>query len=279
MQFAIRLVGASLAPSILSVYSPFMTTDIRSRAAEYYDLNPDAPADVPFYKKLIPSARASVLELGCGTGRVLVRLAEACAYIHGIDLSEAMVVVCRRKLAGAGIAATEAQVEVGDITNFALGRTFDLIIAPYRVFQNLETDAAVAGLFECIREHLAPGGSCVLNVFRPSREPDTMRREWCTESEKLSWEVSVTGGRVTCHDRRPRMNPDTLVLYPELIYRRYADDSVVDETVLKIAMRCYYPEQFVQLIAKHGFQVFRRWGGYMGEPYGEGSELIAQFTR
>lgn len=53
----------------------------------------------------------------------------------------------------------------------------------------------------------------------------------------------------------------------------------MDETVLKIAMRCYYPEQFVQVIEKHGFQVFRRWGGYIGEPYGEGSELIAQFRR
>lgn len=88
-----------------------MAPDIRSRAAEYYDLNPNAPADVPFYKKLVPSPRASVLELGCGTGRVLVPLAEACAYIHGVDLSEAMVAVCRRKVADAGIAATETQVD------------------------------------------------------------------------------------------------------------------------------------------------------------------------
>jgi len=255
-----------------------MTTDIRSQAAQYYDLNPDVPADVPFYERLVPSPGASVLELGCGTGRVLVPLAKACAYIHGIDLSEAMVAVCRRKLAAEGMAATETQVEVGDITQFALGRTFDLIIAPFRVFQNLETDTAVAGLFKCVREHLAPGGSCVLNVFRPNSEPDTLRREWCTEREKLSWEVSTDGFRVTCHDRRPRMNSEMLVLYPELIYRRYADDSIVDETVLKIAMRCYYPEQFVQLIEKHGFQVLRRWGGYLGEPYGVGSELIVQFA-
>src|SRR5260221_12245897 len=119
-----------------------MSTDIRARAAQYYDLSPDTPADAPFYRGLLPSPTARVLELGCGAGRALVSLAEACGYIHGLDLSEAMTAVCRRKLEAAGIATSKAQVEVQDITNFALNQTFDLIIAPYRVLQNLETDEA-----------------------------------------------------------------------------------------------------------------------------------------
>jgi SAM-dependent methyltransferase len=208
----------------------------------------------------------------------LLPLAEKCGYIHGLDLSEAMVAVCRRKLAAAGIAPTKAQVEVQDITNFALNQTFDLIIAPYRVLQNLETDAAVTGLFRCIRQHLTPGGSCILNVFRPYADPETLRREWCTEQETLEWEVAVEGERVTCHDRRPRMDPEKMILYPELIYRRYRGEALIDEAVLKIAMRCYYPEGFVQLILTQGFRVLQQWGGYCGEPYGQGSELVVQFT-
>jgi cyclopropane fatty-acyl-phospholipid synthase-like methyltransferase len=133
--------------------------------------------DIPFYLRLIPSSEAQVLELGCGTGRVLVPLAEKCGYIHGLDLSEAMITECRRKLAVAGTAPTKAQAEVRDITNFALNQTFDLIIAPFRVLQNLEMDAAVAGLFRCIQQHLTPGGSCILNVFRPRSDPETLRRE------------------------------------------------------------------------------------------------------
>ena len=42
----------------------------------------------------------------------------------------------------------------------------------------------------------------------------------------------------------------------------------MDETVLKVAMRCYYPEEFVQLVVGHGFRVLKRWGGYAGELYG-----------
>jgi SAM-dependent methyltransferase len=256
-----------------------MSNDIRAQAAKYYDLCPDMPADVPFYRSLIPSPEARVFELGCGTGRVLVPLAGVCGYIHGLDLSEAMIEVCLKKLEAAGVPATRAQAEVKDITRFALNQTFDLIIAPYRVLQNLEADAAVKGLFRCIRQHLEPGGSCILNVFRPKRDPEAMRREWCSDKEKLSWETAVDGGRVTCHERWIRMDPDKMVLYPELIYRRYQDGALVDEAVLKIAMRCYYPEQFEQLIVDQGFRVLRRWGGYEGELYGQGPELVVQFTQ
>ena len=68
------------------------------------------------------------------------------------------------------------------------------------------------------------------------------------------------GGRVTCHDRR-RMDPDKMILYPGLIYRRYQGEALVEEATLKIAMRCYYPEEFVQLIVNQGFRVLQQWGG------------------
>ena len=256
-----------------------MQNDIRAKAANYYDLCPDLPADVPFYRSLIPFPEARVLELGCGTGRVLVPLAGACGHIHGLDLSEAMIDICRSKLEAADIPATRARAEVKDITNFTLDQTFDLIIAPYRVLQNLEADAAVNRLFRCVRQHLTPGRSCILNVFRPKSDPETMRREWCSDNERLSWETAVENGRVTCHERRPRMDPDKMVLYPELIYRRYHGGALVDESVLKIAIRCYYPEEFEQMIVNQGFRVLQRWGGYEGEPYGQGPELVVQFTQ
>jgi ubiquinone/menaquinone biosynthesis C-methylase UbiE len=100
-----------------------MAIDIRSEASRYYDLNPEFPDDIPFYKKRIPSAAARVLELGCGTGRVLIPLASACGYIHGIDLSQAMISRCKEKLRRARIAASKAQVDVGDITKFNLVKT------------------------------------------------------------------------------------------------------------------------------------------------------------
>jgi SAM-dependent methyltransferase len=267
-----------------------MTEDIRAEAAQYYDANPTIPDDIGFYQAHLPSAEAVVLELGCGTGRVLVPLVAQCRAIQGIDISEAMLARCRQKLWAAGIPPSKAQVTHGDITHFALGRTFDLIIAPYRVFQLLETDAQVDGLLRCVREHLAPGGTCILNVVHLQQDPVRWRQEWGTTAEVLRWEVPVEGGRLRCDERRPRMDPERRILYPELIYRRWRDrvgagpegpsqgDAWVETAVLKIPRRCYAPEEFAQLIRSHGFRIVHRWGGYAGEPYGEGPELVIEFA-
>ena len=254
-----------------------MKIDIRTEAAKYYDSNPGFLNDIPFYRERIPSPGSSVLELGCGTGRVTLSLVSYCQFIQGIDLSPAMISICQEKLIKAKVPPAKARVVEGDISDFDLGRTFDLIIAPFRVLQNLETDEQVDGLFRCIHKHLSPKGTCILNVFRPFREPDEMRRLWATPEENLSWEVPVEGGRLACYDRRARMDEEKLILYPELIYRRYEGETLVDESVLKIVMRCYYPEQFEKLILDHGFVILEHWGGYDGEIYGQGPELVIQF--
>jgi SAM-dependent methyltransferase len=254
-----------------------MSIDIRYDAAKYYDYNPNAPNDIPFYMEKIPSPSARLLELGCGTGRVTIPLSQQCSFIQGIDLSQAMIAICRDKLAKEDIPATKARADVGDITDLDLKQKFDLIIAPYRVFQNLETDSEVKGLFSCARRHLATDGTCILNVFKPYKDREILMREWCTNEENLAWEIKTADGKVACYDRRPRLDADKLILYPELIYRRYENDVVVDQAILKIVMRCYYPEEFLDLITAHGFSIKSTWGGYAGEEYGQGPELVVEF--
>lgn len=251
--------------------------DIREAAARYYDNSPAMPNDIPFYIQRLPAPQAHVLELGCGTGRVTLPLARRCGSIHGVDLSPAMIAICREKLEKAGLPASRASVEIGDICKLNLPRRYDLIVAPFRVFQNLESDEQVAGLFAGVRRHLAPRGACILNVFRPYADRETLIREWCTTEEKFQWEAPIAGGFIRCYDRRPRLQADPLVVYPELIYRRYQEDRLVDEAVLKIPMRCYYPDEFAALIEGHGFRIKNRWGGYEGEDYGQGSELVIEF--
>jgi len=231
-----------------------MAIDIRAEAARYYDLSPDAPDDIQFYRQRVQSPNATVLELGCGTGRVLVPLARDCGYVHGVDASAAMVSLCQEKLTDAGIPQTRARVEVADITSLCLGRTFDLVTAPYRVFQNLETDEEVEGLFDSVRKHLPPEGTCILNVFRPNPDPATLRREWVTESEYPGWEVPVEGGRITCHARNARMDAEKLILYPELIYRSYRGDELVDEVLMTLTPFCRQGEKPVYCVKEdwHG---------------------------
>ncbi len=89
-----------------------------------------------------------------------------------------MLSLCKRKLKDANIPQNKARVEVGAITYFDLNQTFDFIIAPFRVLQNIESDSEVDVFFRCLHFHLAPGGTCILNVFNPNRDRETLCREW-----------------------------------------------------------------------------------------------------
>jgi len=253
--------------------------DIRAQIAKYYDLH-SVPYgdDFPFYIDRIASADAKVLELGCGTGRVLIPLAKHCGYIHGLDISEAMLAICRQKLDKAAIGPDKARIQLADITDFSLDHKFDLIIAPYRVFQNLETDAEVNGLFRCVRKHLAHGGTCILNVFKPYWDPETLCHKWPTEGENLFDEIQLENERVTFHEKRLRVDPETMTLHCETIIRRYKEDALIDKATMGFVMRCYWPEDFQKLITNHGFKIINRWGGYAGESYGEGPELVIEFA-
>ena len=88
-----------------------MSEDIRAEAAKYYDVNPTIPDDRAFYQARLPSSDATVLELGCGTGRVLLPLAAVCGFIHGIDRSPAMLARCLQKVQAAAIPPTKARVD------------------------------------------------------------------------------------------------------------------------------------------------------------------------
>ena len=250
--------------------------DTRRKAASYYDLAPHRPNDVPFYLGRLRSSESRVLELGCGTGRVSIPLVKHGARLLGVDHSDAMLDVLRAKVPP----DVEARLRLtrADISDFDLGEVFDLVIAPFRVVQNLATDDELSGLLRCIRRHLAPDGRCILNAFRPNRARAEMIAAWPSGEEHLAWTVDVEAGYVSCHDRRVRVQEDPLVLYPEFVYRHVVDGDVVDEAVLRIAMRCFYAEEFVARIEAAGFKVTDRWGGYAGEVYGEGPELVVEFV-
>ena len=249
--------------------------DPRASAAAFYDYEPDPLDDIPFYLGRLPSPNAHVLELGCGTGRVTIPLAAHCDFIQGIDHSEAMLQICRDKIAAAGL--QNVDVQVGDITHFQLYKQFDFIIAPYRVLQNLETDEQLRGLFAGIRKHLRADGRCILNTFHLNGTREEIIERWSNPEEYVEWEVPTEDGRIACVASRSGVQLEPLVLRPVLRHRRYRGDTLVEESLLRFVMRCYTPDQLVALVEAEGFRITDTFGGYAGEVYGQGTELVVEF--
>jgi SAM-dependent methyltransferase len=237
--------------------------------------------DVPFYRAKIKELTArSVLDLGCGTGRVLLPLMEDCDRLVGIDISAEYVEAVRAELGkGKSASSSRAEVKVGDIARLDLGEEFDLILAPFRVFQALVEDSEIDGFFQTVRRHLSPTGRAVINAFHPSVDRETLLRRWSKPGTRQQNERTLPdGSRVVALIQKRSVTTNPLVLCPDLIWRRYQGTELLDEVVKPIRMRCYYPDEFVSIVESHGFKVVEKWGGYSGELYGAGDDLVIVFS-
>jgi len=127
--------------------------------------------DIGFYVQAARDCGGPVLELGCGSGRILIPTARAGLDITGLDSSERMLAVCR-----AAIEAEPPEVQQridlrqGAITEFDLGRRYRLVTMPFRPFQYLSTVEEQLACLSAIRRHLESQGQLVFDLFNPSVE-------------------------------------------------------------------------------------------------------------
>jgi SAM-dependent methyltransferase len=147
-----------------------------------YDLvHTGTPGDVAFYVRMVAGAER-VLELGCGSGRVLVAMAEAGCDVTGLELDEGMLEGARARVAGL---APEARARVtlvqGDMSDFTLDARFDRVVVPFSGLYCLSSPSRAASCLRCVRAHLAPGGLFVFDGYaadefharsRPEDYPD-----------------------------------------------------------------------------------------------------------
>jgi SAM-dependent methyltransferase len=129
----------------------------------------DTVDDIPFYTELARQAATqgeSVLELGCGTGRVTIPMAKTGASVTGLDSSPAMLEIATAKAARENVAVRFVE---GDMAAFELGQSFGLVTIPFRSFLHLVSDEEQRGCLESIHRHLVPSGLLALNFYVPSR--------------------------------------------------------------------------------------------------------------
>lgn len=136
---------------------------------ETYDLIGDSvPYGLDYYVALAKEAGGPVLDVACGTGRILLPCRQAGVDIEGLDLYEAMLNTLRSKAAALDL--PPPRLHQGDMSSFSVERQFALVMIPFNAFiHNLTQDAQISCLQRC-REHLQPGGQLAFDTFFPSLE-------------------------------------------------------------------------------------------------------------
>jgi SAM-dependent methyltransferase len=225
--------------------------------------------DVAFYVEEAASAcgpreLATVLELGCGTGRVLLALARAGHVVVGVDQSQSMLARCEAKLAGEPRDVRDrVTLHRADARQFTVAAPsadgFALAIAPFRVLQHLTTAADQLRCLEAVRRHLAPGGRFVFDVFNPRYSLMTQDRSAEVEDTP---EVRLADGRYLRRTVRvTKVRWVEQISEIELIYYVRAG-AAVERGVHAFPMRWYTPPELEHLLARAGFRVERVYGTF-----------------
>jgi SAM-dependent methyltransferase len=166
---------------------------VSEQEVQLYDVAvPDWPGEIDFYRAMameLTERGGSVLEVGCGTGRVTLQLAQEGISIVGMDFSPAMLTIARQKSQG----LPNVRWAEGDMMSFDLGECFDLIIIPGHSFQFMLTPEDQLACLNCIRQHLAPGGKLVLHI----------------NHDDLSWLGALAEGRGTDFKLKGEYRQDT----------------------------------------------------------------------
>ena len=224
--------------------------------------------DIDFFVDEARSSGGPVLEVGCGTGRVLIPTARAGLEIVGLDLSENMLAACRQNVAREpSDIQNRVQLVHGDMRNFDLGRQFALATIPFRPFQHLISVEDQLSCLACVNRHLVEGGRLILDVFNMDVRRLAGGRDEGEVGEEPEF-LMPDGRRVFRRHRNWNWDLADQIFDAEIIYYVTYLDGHRDRLVHKFKFRYLFRFEAQHLLARSGFSVENLFGGYDRSPYG-----------
>ena len=249
----------------------------RTDAGFYDSFLTGQDGDEAFYLEEARKAGGVVLEIGCGTGRIMIPIAESGVSIVGVDRAPAMLEVARQKIARLP-EATRKRIRIveGDVRTLAMDGRFDLAIIPYRAFCHLTTTGDQRRALTRIQEHLADGGRLVFNVFDPSIERIAAHLKPLGGSRNHigSFTHPDTGRRVMVSGTT-QYDPAAQTLEQHRFFEEVdAEGRVVSTTVMPIFLRYTYRYEMQYLLELCGFEVEALHGDFRRGPFRHGNDQI-----
>jgi SAM-dependent methyltransferase len=211
--------------------------------AELYDpWSASVVEDVAFYLEEARRSGGPVLELGVGTGRIAVPIAADGIRVIGVDSSRAMLDVCARRAALAGV---ELDLRVGDLRKPPVQERVAVVICPFRSLLHMHTDEDRLSVLGAAQDLLVPRGRFVFDVFAPDAADIAQTHDRWLEREPgifehALWDESARTLTLTVRD---------------------------DERETTMALAWLSPDEWRHLLEQAGFEIEACYGWFDRSPY------------
>ncbi|MFC1683451.1 class I SAM-dependent methyltransferase [Candidatus Zixiibacteriota bacterium] len=246
------------------------------QSSEFYDYHAKR-ADVEFYVGFAAECGGAVLEIGCGTGRLLIPSARAGVQITGLDNSEEMLAMCRRKLADESSEVRGRVNLVGaDMRDFDLGSKFSLVTIPFGPFNYLASVEEHIRCLNCIWRHLDHTGALVMDLWYPNLR-ELSASEDGAEIVSVKTPFHMPDGRsVLWGIRNTSVDYNRQIIQEEMFYDIRYPDGHAERLVYPSPVRYFFRYEVEHLLARTGFRTEAVYASFDKEPFGSKypSELV-----
>lgn len=238
----------------------------RGLSAQLYDLFlGDSLPDIAFYRHFLEQT-GKALEIGCGTGRLLLPLMQEGFAIEGVDSSMPMLELCRRKAERLSLNPVLYHQAMQDLS---LPDRYTTIFIPFCSFMLIEHDKAVQAL-KRFYDHLVPGGQLLISLYLPWQEllgyqPGT----WRLRRQRTTAE----GDLILCHEAL-LFKPWQQVQQGLFRYEIYKNGELAQQYMEEITMRWYGKDEMSMMLKEAGFTVQAWYGDYTFEPAADHHETL-----
>lgn len=257
-------------------YSKMTTRDTYELSARYYDAAYAAInlVDVSFYVELAREIDGPVLEIGCGTGRVLLEIARSGIEIHGLDQSPAMLEVLKGKLEREPQEVrSRVTLHSGDMRTARLEKKFSLVTIPFRPLQHMHTIEDQLAALRTAAAHLSEGGRFAFDVFYPKF--DSAFSGIGEERFEMEWAVDGKPGTIIRFFRKETIDKIHQSFGGTFLYRTFEGDQLIREETAPLYMTWYMYPQLRALFLLAGLEVVEEYGSFVKAPLdNSGVEMV-----
>jgi len=212
----------------------------------YDDLLAGEVKDVELYHSMLTPEDAPVLDMACGTGRLLIGFLQNYIQTDGLDLSEEMLAVCRKKLEKAGL---KTSLFNQDMIKMKLPGKYKTILVSGGSFQLVDNSSEALLALQNIREHLVDGGRFICDLWIPWDEIiENAQNVW-----KSGRVASRNDGSKLVVSYFKQFDLKNQVQSGEFKYELFKNSFLTNTQILNIKLKWYGVNEFALMLEKAGF--------------------------
>ncbi|PJF42185.1 MAG: hypothetical protein CUN55_10355 [Phototrophicales bacterium] len=247
-------------------------TEFYDTIARFYDAeNSEMTDDLHLYSILAEEYGGPILDVGCGTGRVMLHLAQEGYFCVGVDTSSQMLARGEQKIAGLPSIASNAHFVLGDIISYQSDTPFNLILLPYHTFMHFKTQDVQIAALQQLKKNLATEGAIVFDLPNAG-EAFSTQDDHAIAMERMFIEPQT--GHVVMQQSLSTLDRITQQLHITWIYDEILSDGTLKRTLAPLTLRYVFYSELLLLLRIAGLRCVATYGDYEQGPFEDGCERM-----